>query len=549
MLVVVLAACGDAGSVDDGRAGTGATPGPAGTGGAAGVGGTDIAAPVVGALLAGGPVAGVTYSTDTQSGVTDEDGSFAYIPGEHVTFELGNTVLGAADGDSVVSPFDLAGIEPPIGTVALRERFADAQKFSAFHRAANIATLLQSMDQDIDPTNGIEITDAVRERMMDVSLDLDGDFMELRENPTLNRVLFAIVQSDLFSEPHGVRNPLYALQLVYDALGIDPEVLAPVAMIGSDSASRLEYNEWGQKVSSRTASAIDVGDSLLVSTYDDNGNVLTRESTGSLFYSEIENTYDVLGRRVTEENDDGFNRSVTRHEYDEAGLVVKTTRDRGKNGSVDSATTFEYDDRDRLVRTVVDEPPGGPIERVITEGYDENGRHVFSKIDDEGDRLVDEKMEATYDGQGRRASEAKITYFHFIIDLRGGQILETVETVEEVERWTYSDAGLVTEHTRSENFEDPPVYRERRFYDDRNRVIETLTADLGFRNERVEFDYNEMDLITEERRDYHDNGTFDRTIRYEYDAAGNEIGRTILDTTRSLVRESINEPTGLAGAL
>jgi hypothetical protein len=42
--------------------------------------------------MAGTPVAGVEYETDTQNGVTSLDGSFQYENGETVRFKVGDTV-------------------------------------------------------------------------------------------------------------------------------------------------------------------------------------------------------------------------------------------------------------------------------------------------------------------------------------------------------------------------------------------------------------------------------------------------------------------------
>ena len=59
------------------------------------------------------PVAGLTFSTPTQSGVTDVEGSFNYMPGEVVTFSLGEVELGRATGARTLNVFDVAGSTVP----------------------------------------------------------------------------------------------------------------------------------------------------------------------------------------------------------------------------------------------------------------------------------------------------------------------------------------------------------------------------------------------------------------------------------------------------
>ena len=95
-------------------------------------------------------VSGLEYSTATQSGLTGSDGSFKYIKGEKVTFKIGNLTLGkATDANVILTLFDLASIgQNSDGTPS--------------DEVANMAILLQSLDEDKDPNNGITISEATR---------------------------------------------------------------------------------------------------------------------------------------------------------------------------------------------------------------------------------------------------------------------------------------------------------------------------------------------------------------------------------------------------
>ncbi len=84
-------------------------------------------------------VTGVSYATTSGvTGVTDASGSFRYNPGDTITFTLGTLVLGSATASGVVSPIDIAG--------------GSATKLT------NLLVLLQSLDSDGNPANGINIT-------------------------------------------------------------------------------------------------------------------------------------------------------------------------------------------------------------------------------------------------------------------------------------------------------------------------------------------------------------------------------------------------------
>lgn len=89
-------------------------------------------------------VSGMTYKVTGSdgkviaSGVTDDAGTFQYQAQQTVTFSIGNIVLPPAIGDATVSPLSMAqgGTGPT---------------------ASNVAYFLQSLDFDLDPSNGITI--------------------------------------------------------------------------------------------------------------------------------------------------------------------------------------------------------------------------------------------------------------------------------------------------------------------------------------------------------------------------------------------------------
>ena len=86
-------------------------------------------------------VEGLEYTTSTgMSGVTDSNGTFNYTPGSTVTFSMGGIKFPAVEASSVVTPLDLAKVSSPEDPAALA-----------------IAQMLQSVDSDDNPDNGISI--------------------------------------------------------------------------------------------------------------------------------------------------------------------------------------------------------------------------------------------------------------------------------------------------------------------------------------------------------------------------------------------------------
>lgn len=91
-------------------------------------------------IFSDSPVSGLTYTTSTADGVTDEDGRFEYREGETVVFSIGSLALPVVVGTELVTPLDMAGSDD----------ITDPS-------VVNIARLLQSLDEDSNPDNGISI--------------------------------------------------------------------------------------------------------------------------------------------------------------------------------------------------------------------------------------------------------------------------------------------------------------------------------------------------------------------------------------------------------
>ena len=138
-LAVSLAACG--GSSSSSRS--------------SGSGGGDPAADPVAGRIIDSPVQGLRYLTSpgAESGVTNVNGVFEYVPSDAVTFSIGSLTLGSVQGSSLVTLLDLvSGARNAHQSGAALEEI-----FSTYPQVLNIARLLQSLDVDGDSSNGIQI--------------------------------------------------------------------------------------------------------------------------------------------------------------------------------------------------------------------------------------------------------------------------------------------------------------------------------------------------------------------------------------------------------
>ncbi len=89
-------------------------------------------------ILTDDPVGGVSYLTSTGvSGVTATDGTYNFNVGDTVEFKLGSLVLGNVTATGIVTPIELAA--------------------GNSNRLTNLLVMLQSLDVDGNPANGISI--------------------------------------------------------------------------------------------------------------------------------------------------------------------------------------------------------------------------------------------------------------------------------------------------------------------------------------------------------------------------------------------------------
>ncbi|MEL0308991.1 MAG: hypothetical protein VW961_06365, partial [Flavobacteriaceae bacterium] len=126
---------------------------------------TALVRPAFEVRFADGLVDGVSFTTTTDlegdTGLeqlmgSDAPGAFVYRPGDTITMKIGNVTLAEFDADSIKGDVlflqDIAGV----GLSDVNDNYVE-----------NMAIFLQLLDEDGDPTNGIQISDATHEALAD----------------------------------------------------------------------------------------------------------------------------------------------------------------------------------------------------------------------------------------------------------------------------------------------------------------------------------------------------------------------------------------------
>jgi hypothetical protein len=101
------------------------------------------------------PVANIGYRTETLEGVTNSLGEYDYVDGETVTFFIGDLELPPVTAAETVTPLGLARSDDTSNPTVV-----------------NIIRLLQTLDEDGNPDNGITITETAKSAATQVDFEL-----------------------------------------------------------------------------------------------------------------------------------------------------------------------------------------------------------------------------------------------------------------------------------------------------------------------------------------------------------------------------------------
>ncbi|WP_062058040.1 pectate lyase family protein [Cellvibrio sp. OA-2007] len=197
-------------------------------------------------------VAGIGYRTQSQSGVTNARGEFNYLPGETVTFFIGDLVFPPIPARGLVTPLDMAQSLDPSSPMVL-----------------NIARLLQSLDSDGNPSNGITISPAAAQAAVAVDFNLSP--VQFAALPAVTNLVAnsGSVTKSLVSEQQALAHLLDSFELAgvpvqvssssqSSAIIVQPGSSAPASVGASSQSSLVAVSV----VSSSSSSAIGLASSV-----------------------------------------------------------------------------------------------------------------------------------------------------------------------------------------------------------------------------------------------------------------------------------------------
>ena len=107
------------------------------------------------------PVSNIGYRTETKEGVTNAQGEYEYVSGETVTFFIGDLEFPPVTAAGVVTPLNIADTQDTSDPVVV-----------------NMIRLLQTLDKNGNPDDGIEIAELAKQNATQVDFTLDAAAFE-----------------------------------------------------------------------------------------------------------------------------------------------------------------------------------------------------------------------------------------------------------------------------------------------------------------------------------------------------------------------------------
>ncbi len=129
--------------------------------------GSNIAPNTYRGFLVDAAVVGATYNCGGKTGTTEAEGKFE-CPTQEVTFKIGQTVLGTIKSipeDNNVFPQDIVGVD---------------RNDTSHPQVRNMAILMQSLDSDQEPSNGIQLSREMTEQIVE-QIDLTSIIARIEE--------------------------------------------------------------------------------------------------------------------------------------------------------------------------------------------------------------------------------------------------------------------------------------------------------------------------------------------------------------------------------
>lgn len=478
----------------------------------------EVVEPVLTGVFTDSAVEGLTYTTASQSGVTDAFGAFEYQAGESIVFSIGNFQLGeSVTAAAQMTPLDLIqGAVLPTTSDELRFLLLPGRQTEAdavaFNKLINILVFLQALDSDKDASNGITIVDGIAAIVDGVTIDINLSGNDFKKSASLIEVMDAAVTGDLISSGY-IKDQGMALNHFYSEQSI------------AHSFKALQTSTFRRVVDGDLT--VQYIDSF---THDANGDMLTWRSTDAegvtrdvLNFAHDDNG-NVLELAIDEGGDGSVERS-TSYSFDANGYPLTRTMDTNGDGAANEVMTSTYNARGDLLTRSFDAGADGIVDRIESYTYDSANNLTLESTDSDADGLDDVVVSYTYDVNGFKATQVDDTnndgeadaIYTFTRNAIGNVLVESRDldadgSADEIFTSTYDANGLRLKKTHS--YDGATIrYTLNNTFDAYGKLLTTSNVTNGNIDQSITYSYDADDNL--ERYVLSQLGTIEVTKTYD----------------------------------
>jgi len=390
------------------------------------------------------------------------DGLTQVNNGDKVSFYVGDIFLAkVSNAHENMTPFDLAEVTAPIKALDVKRSL----KEKSLNKVMNIASFLQTIDQDGDAKNGIEIPKALEVLTKDVYLDFNASPHTFSHSFALRKLMAEGRKHGVWEADRHIVNPYVALDTLYVSLNLKPEIFVVKSenhRIGDeDKHSTNQFDTLGRLVSSqykgndpRRANGKKLFfydkyfnqireeiylDSNVVIQFDEYGNVFytNRASNGKFTLHQIkEKQYnfnaDLLRSRLKDVKNGIFtDRNIT-ISYDEYGNLITYERSEYPPFTLNDVNpklcgSVTYNSLGLKTLEKFDNNCDGSDNQLTQYIYDKNNKDFVTLYDSNADGVIDANISVVfYDG---KKEETFVSYYDGVIDSKRIDIYDSHDNV------------------------------------------------------------------------------------------------------------------------
>jgi len=478
----------------------------------------------------GNTIVGLTYHTDTQSGVTDAKGEFSYKEGESITFNLAGYALGTTVAVANMDIFDINGAGQPslYQLTGYSEGSLNRGSDALVNSSLNTALLLHTLDDDGNPENGITLTANIIAALGNASYPIDfktdsyqftGNLRKVLKQANLDRAPYTTLSTIRSLVDNGIiTTPLYRMV----GFSYDNDADATI-----DNSNTFSYDIEGhltQRTTDNNADGtVDTTDSY---SFDNMGN-MTGEITDT---ARISYSFDASGNMLKQEVDyrnDGTTDVIYTYTFNEQGERLTYSRDDNADGTANSIYTTYYDTQGNKSRYELDSDADGQTDRRYDYTYDEQGKRTQYQHDSNVDGTANAIYTFAYDAQGNRtiyntdsdADGVIDSISTYTYDAQGNQSLARIDInadgiADQIYSRTFDSNGNMTASESDTDADGRANYSYSYTYDDLNRIVHSQREANSIASDVYIYVYASEGYLLHYSYDNNGDGTVDNLTTY-----------------------------------